>query len=138
MQYIAHRQYDTDKTLALKRVHIPIGEKIETVGDFIAWKNMAVCFTTSEDAHQYFARNDDGQGMLRGKLTQAIQKALLRTNFDGPDPKWEQRWDKVWEDKLCQKYKMREHENHWYWNHDFFNAPILDLYHIASLVGAKY
>lgn len=139
MQYIAHRQFKTDKTIALKRVNIPIGARIETIGDFIAWKNMAVCTVTSEDAHQYFARNDDGQGMLRGKLTQAIQKALRNTAEDEAGYlAWREKWDKVWSDKLCQRYRRVEHEDHWLWNHDFFNANIFDLYHIAALVGADY
>lgn len=139
MQYVAHRQYKTNKTVALKQVNIPIGAKIETIGDFIAWKNMAVCVVTSEDAHQYFARNDDGQGMLRGRLTQAIQKALRNTaESEAEAIALREKWDKVWNDKLCQRYKRVEHEDYWLWNHDFFNAPIFDLYHIAALVGADY
>ena len=41
----------------------------------------------------------------------------------------------VWADPLCQKYKRPEHEDFWIWNHDFYDAPVEDLWHIAALVG---
>ena len=43
---------------------------------------------------------------------------------------------KVWADPLCQNYKRPEHEDFWIWNHDFYDAPVEDLRHIAALVGA--
>ena len=43
----------------------------------------------------------------------------------------------MWADPLCQKYKRPEHEDFWIWNHDFYDAPVEDLRHIAALVGAK-
>lgn len=47
------------------------------------------------------------------------------------------RWDKVWENSLCQRYRRPDHEDHWIWSYDFFNAPICDLQQIAALIGAK-
>ena len=43
----------------------------------------------------------------------------------------------VWEDPTCQPYKRIEYADFWLWNHDFFNADIDTLRHIAKLVGAK-
>ena len=91
-----------------------------------------ICFTTSENAHQYFARNDDGQGVERGKLMQSIQRKLAKR-----DGAYQGRWDKVWEDKICAKYRRKEYDDFWLWNHEFFNAGIEDLKYIAKLVGAK-
>ena len=91
-----------------------------------------LCVVTSENAHQFFARDDDGAGMLRGKLTQAIQKTLAKR-----DANYQNRWDKVWDDPACQPYKRIEYADFWLWNHDFFNADIDTLRHIAKLVGAK-
>ena len=91
-----------------------------------------LCVATSENAHQFFARDDDDAGMLRGKLTQAIQKTLAKR-----DANYQNRWDKVWEDPTCQPYKRIEYADFWLWNHDFFNADIDTLRHIAKLVGAK-
>lgn len=91
-----------------------------------------LCADRSQNAYDFFARNDDGNGLERGKLTQAIRKTLEKKDKDH-----QIRWDKVWADPLCQKYKRAEHADHWLWNHEFFNAEIPDLRHIAALVGVK-
>ena len=87
---------------------------------------------TSENAHQYFARNDDGNGMDRGQLIRKITNRLQNQNAGYQD-----RWDKVWQDTLCQRYKRPEHQDHWLWNHAFYNAGMHDLEHIAQLVGVS-
>lgn len=91
-----------------------------------------ICTITSENAHQFFAINNDDMGMMRGKLTQAIQKALAKRDGD-----YQKRWDKVWNDEICQQFKRKEYDDYWLWNHEFFNADIDSLKHIAKLVGAK-
>jgi hypothetical protein len=98
----------------------------------ITYDNKPVCVLTSQNAHEYFARNDDEQGVFRGKLTSAIVAKLSKR-----DGEHQKRWDKVWEDTRCHKYKRPEHADHWLWNHDFFNAPIEDLVYIANLIGIK-
>ena len=70
--------------------------------------------------------------MQRGNLVRAIKNTLERR-----DANYQNRWNKVWEDALCQKYKKPEHEDYWLWNHDFYNADIEDLKYIANLIGAK-
>ena len=130
MNYIVHRRFK-DKAIC-GDVNIPAMTEVEEVDGVILYDGKPICFVASENAHQYFARNDDGNGMLRGKLTQAIQKTLSKR-----DENYQARWDKVWEDKVCQPYKRVEYEDFWLWNHAWFNAPIEDLRHIAQLVGAK-
>ena len=49
----------------------------------------------------------------------------------------QRRWDLVWEDPVCQKYRHPEHEDHFLWGHAFFEAPVDDLRHIAALIGAR-
>lgn len=34
----------------------------------------------------------------------------------------------------CLKYKRKDHEDFWLWNHDFYNASIEDLEYIKSLI----
>lgn len=46
-------------------------------------------------------------------------------------------WDRIWNDKSLYKYKRSENEEHWLWNHDFYDAPIADLEHIAKLINIK-
>ena len=113
-------------------INLPYGTDVNSTGDFLALDNAPICAVTSQNAYDYFARNDDGKGLERGRLTQAIRAALEKRDKD-----YQARWDRVWEDKLCQKYKRKEHADHWLWNHDFYNAEIPDLQYIAELVGAK-
>ena len=91
-------------------VNIPYGTALEVREGFILFDGRPVCAVTSQNAYDYFSQDDDG---------------------------YQARWDKVWGDPLCQKYRRPEHEDFWLWNYDFFNAPVVDLYHIARLIGAR-
>lgn len=130
MQYIVHRRFK-EKALC-GSVNIPAMSICDEQDSLITYNNNPICYNVSENAHQFFARNDDGCGMMRGKLTQSIQKALAKR-----DDEYQSRWDKVWGDPTCQAYKRKEYADYWLWNHDFFQAEINVLQHIAKLVGAK-
>ena len=130
MKYITHRRFKGNALCG--EVNIPAMTEVEDIDGVITYDGKMICYDTSANAHQYFARNDDGNGMLRGGLTHAIQKCLAKR-----DARYQERWDKVWEDTVCQPYKRPEDENFWLWNHDFFNAEIDALKYIANLVGAK-
>ena len=86
----------------------------------------------SDCAYEFFAQNDDGQGLLRGKLIQTIKSTLAKH-----DKAHQDRWDKIWDDPRCQQYKCSDRDDFWLWNHDFYNAEIEDLKHIAKLIDAK-
>ena len=92
--------------------------------------NKVICGVTSQNAYDFFSQNDDGKGRERGDLVSFI---LIR--LEKKDAERQSRWDKVWNDPLCQKYKRPEHEDHWIWNFDFYNAPVEDLRHISKLIG---
>lgn len=112
--------------------NIPYGTKIDYMGGLLSIDGNPLCGDHSQNAYDFFARDDDGNGLKRGELTQAIRKTLEKQDKGHQD-----RWDKVWDDSICQKYKRTEHADYWLWNHDFFNAEVADLRHIADLVGAK-
>ena len=57
-------------------VNLPYGTVCESEGEIITKDGNALVLATSENAHQYFARDDDGCGLERGRLTQAIQASL--------------------------------------------------------------
>ena len=114
------------------RVNLPYGTAVEAVEGLIIHQGAAVCAVTSRNAHLYFARDDDSQGRERGALTLAITKRLEKRDKDH-----QARWDRVWDDPVCQKYRNPEHEDHLIWGHAFFEAPVEDLRHIAALVGAR-
>lgn len=130
MKYITHRRFKSEAICG--KVNIPAMSVCEKTGDVIFYNGKPVCFATSENAHQFFARNNDGNGMTRGKLTQAIQNTLKVR-----DAHHQERWNKVWNDPICQKFKRPEDEDYWLWNHEFFQADINELRHIAFIVGAK-
>ena len=114
------------------RVNLPYGTEVEAVEDRLTYQGRQLCAVTSRKAHLYFARNDDGQGQERGALTLAITKRLERRDKDH-----QARWDRVWEDSTCQKYRHPEHEDFFLWGHAFYEAPVEDLRYIAGLIGAR-
>lgn len=113
-----------------RRVNIPWGTALELADGFLLLDGAALCAVTSQNAHDHFARNDDGDGLERGRLTAAIISRLAKR-----DTNHQKRWDLVWADPACQKYRRMDHADHWLWNHEFFEAPLGDLRHIAGLVG---
>ena len=134
MKYIAHRRFKSNAICG--PVNIPATTELECKDGIIIYNNGIVCYEESETAHQFFTRNDDGYGMERGRLTQAIMKTLAKRN-GREDAAYQERWDKVWNDPICQPYKRADDDEYWLWNHAFFNADINVLQHIAKLVEAK-
>jgi len=113
------------------QVNIPYGTALTVQDGFLVWANKLICGITSQNAYDYFSQNDDGRGRERGDLVSAI---LLKLNRR--DEGYQNRWDNIWADPLCQKYKRPEYEDHWIWNFDFYNAPVVDLHHILNLINA--
>lgn len=112
-------------------VNIPFGTTLINQGGFLIWRDQRICTDTSQNAYDFFCHNDDGRGKDRAGLLNTIISKLEKH-----DAEFQARWNKVWGDPLCQQYKRPEHEEHWIWNHAFYNAPVEDLRHIAALIGA--
>lgn len=129
MKYIVYNRFKAKAICG--DVNLPSLTECECKDGMITWHGKDLCVATSENAHQYFALNDDGNGMERGSLTHRIIQKLSKR-----DVNYQVRWDKVWEDKLCQQYKRTNFSDYWLWNHAFYNASIQDLRYIANLVGA--
>ena len=143
MEQIIHKRYVARRRARFKgcngqQVNIPYGSILEAQDGFLLWKGQPLCVDTSQNAHEFFSQDDDGQGQERGQLVAAILARLETPPNAGEKRRTElqARWDRVWADPLCQKYKRPEHEDFWIWNHDFYDAPVEDLWHIAALVGA--
>lgn len=130
-----HKTYITRKRAkfnsACGPVNIPYGTPLEVEGDFLCLDGKPLCYPESQTALDFFSQNDDGNGLQRGKLVGAILSRL-----DKRDKDHQSRWDKIWADALCKKYKRPDHEERWIWNPGFFNAPVMDLRHITALIGA--
>ena len=126
MNYIVYKRYH-GKTFS-GEANLPYNTPLHCNGGVLYYNDKPICFATSQVAHQHFARNDDGHGLLRGELIAAIKKKL-KNNHEA--------WKNVWEDKVCLKYKRDEFEDYWLWGHEFYEAPITDLRYIAEFVGVK-
>lgn len=130
MNYITHKRFKGKAITG--EVNLPVFTELRQVENYLVAGDDIICLVTSENAHNYFARNDDENGMERGALTKNI-----RTRLNKRDDAYQDRWDLVWEDPICLKYKRPEFDDFFLWNHDFYLAPIEDLRYIANLVGAK-
>ncbi len=127
MKYIAHKRFKGQAICGT--VNIPAMTECHTENEFIVLDGKKICVVFSENAHTYFAINEDGGGIQRGRLTSEIIKMLVNK-----DDKYDARWEKVWGDELCLRYKRSEHPDHWLWNHNFYNADIKDLEYIKSII----
>ncbi len=115
-----------------ERVNIPYGTALEAADGWLLWRGAPLCRVHSQNALDYFSRNDDGKGLERGALVGAIISRLEKQ-----DGEHQTRWDMVWHDPLCQRYRRKEHKDHWIWSRAFYSAPVEDLRQIAALIGAR-
>lgn len=127
MKYVCHRRFK-EKAIC-GDVNIPATTECDERNGIIYAGNKALCCIGSENAHIYFAIDEDAQGMIRGELVRSITTILRKK-----DEEYQNRWDKLWDDPRCLKYKRIEHPNHWLWNNQFFDAPVSDLEYILNLI----
>ena len=128
MDYICFNRFNQNALCG--EVNIPYGTKLDETNNIISYHENPICYIKSQNAYDYFARNDDGKGLERGKLTSEIIKLLNNRN----DGKYQNRWDRIWGDLSLLKYKRPEHDDYWLWNYDFFNASIEELNRIKSMI----
>lgn len=110
-------------------VNIPWGSLLCANGSILLWRGLPVCATTSQNAQDHFVQDDDGFGEERGRLISSILSRLKKRNKG-----YQARWDAVWADEICQKYRNYNHIDFWLWGHDFYNAHIEDLRHISKII----
>ena len=123
MKYIVYKRFKGKAICG--RVNLPSLTECHMTDGVICCGGRPLCVATSENAHNYFMRNDDGMGMIRGNLIYLIKGHLSRHK---------DRWERVWADEKCHKYRRKEHADYWLWNHDFYNAAISELKYIYDMV----
>ena len=128
MKYIVYKRFNIQAICG--EVDLPVFTECESKEGVIYYNEMPLCLVNSENAHLYFVRNDDGNGLERSRLIRSIIDKLS-TN----DEEYQERWDKVWSCPICRGYKRPEHSDHWVWGHAFYIANIDNLRHIANLIG---
>lgn len=83
MEYITHTRY-SGKDMNGEDILIRRGQRLERRGDILYYDNKPVCIYRSLIGKMHFAKNDDGHGLERGKLSYAIAYApRLRHSDDG-------------------------------------------------------
>ena len=137
MTYIVTRRFRAKTMSGI--VNLPYGTACELRGETIYHGGKPLCFATSENAHQYFARNDDGNGLKRGELTQEILRLLSnrKDKVKGRAGTRQEAWGRIWADLSIRKYKRVEFADYWLFNHDFYNAPVEDLEYILKIVKGE-
>ena len=116
--------------------NIPYGTAIESDNGYLWFNGKRICSEKSAVMREYFVRDDDGLGQKRSKIAHSIIDAMLMRDGETKED-WQKRWDVLWEDPVCNKYRKDYSETTFLWGIEFYNAPLLDLYHIAALAGAK-
>ena len=110
-------------------VNLPYGTEVSSDGAFLTVNGEKLCSITSQNAYDFFSRNDDGMGLERGKLVQDIRSTLERR-----DAKYQSRWDRLWADEGANKLRRTEHEDYWLWSFAFYNADVNELRRISQLL----
>lgn len=110
-------------------VNLPYGTEVSSDGAFLTVNGEKLCSITSQNAYDFFSRNDDGHGLERGKLVHDIMCTLERR-----DAKYQARWDRLWADEGANKLRRTEHEDYWLWSYAFYNADVNELRRIRRLL----
>ena len=110
-------------------VNLPYGTEVSSDGAFLTVNGEKLCSITSQNAYDFFSRNDDGFGKERGKLVHDIMCTLERR-----DAKYQSRWDRLWADEGANKLRRTEHEDYWLWSFAFYNADVNELRRIRRLL----
>ena len=116
--------------------NIPYGTVIESENGYLWHEGKRICSEKSAVMREYFSKDDDGLGQKRSRIAHGIIDAMLMRDGETKE-NWQKRWDVLWEDPVCNKYRKDYSETTFLWGIEFYNAPLLDLYHIAALAGVK-
>ena len=128
MRYIVTRRFRGRAICG--EVNLPYGTTCEEHdGILVLEDGRRLCAVTSQNAYDYFSRDDDGMGMERGKLVQDIRSTLERR-----DAKYQARWDRLWADEGANKLRRTDREDYWLWSFAFYNADVNELRRISQLL----
>ena len=126
MEYIVHHRL---KGISIcGAVNLPYGTQLQSRGKFLLCDKGTVCAIDSEQGHKYIARNDDGMGLRRGKLTYQISYSQIGKG---------QRFSPAQISILTTKYSrfLRDDCDFILFNNRFYAAEIDDLEQIAKDLG---
>lgn len=137
MKYICIKRF---KEIAAcgKKLNIPYGTQLETIGSFIATSDgEAICHLMSENAHKYFACNDDENGLERGKITYAFAYSKRKPNNTKDRQIYRFSDEEITILERDWKHFLRDDVDVILFNHDFFNADIEELRKVAKQLNIR-
>lgn len=136
MKYILYRRYK-GKAVTGKEVNIPATTKLDCTDGVIIYNNEPLCFNTSQIAHEYIARNDDGNGLERGMLTYEI--AFSNRKRFSNDKTRQQRFTDEEIELLSTKWQkyLNPDVDVILFNQAFFDGNILELREMAKDLHMK-
>ena len=124
----------------------------------ISYNGKKVCYATSQDAHDFFARNDDGKGRERFKLTHDIINAVIamkqeyeeavKQALEGFERDEEGNYPaealeaaqavenkpKAFFDAIAEDADLAKFIANGYWSNAFFNGDIAELKRVENLI----
>ncbi len=133
MTYINRKRYK--KKCLQGEVNFPFGTQFDCLENgMIIYNNKPVCYNTSQDAYDYFVRNDDSKGVERGELIEYILDSTKKDRQKDED-KRQKIWNIFWNDTfIINNFKRKDHIETWLWNFNFYNASIDDLLYIKHII----
>ena len=126
-KYITHKRFEGYGVCGYL-LTIPYGEQvIEFDGILYTSGGAAICSATSEIGHMFFAPNEDGAGLIRGKITHQIAFSD-QAGTDG------YRFSSADREMLTETYKhwLKPNTEMVLFNHAFFGAGIDALKELAG------
>ena len=122
MKYMVSKRFR--ETVESGSVNLPYGTECESRTGRIYCGGRFLVREKSRKAHTNFARNDDGNGVERAKLTQRIERETGQANAET--------LRRMEDNSLCQVYRKQEHQDVWLWSHEFYIAPVEELLGIEN------
>lgn len=125
MEYIIYKDFIANAICG--EVSLPKGTICSDNNGMLCYKGKQLCLKGSQRAFDYFARNNDGNGLKRGELVTTIKDTLAVV-----DEHHYERWYRVWNSPICKQFNRGS--DFWNWNYAFYNAEIYILEYIKNLI----
>lgn len=127
MQYIVHTEFRGRAICG--EILLSAGTKCTEIDGTIYHGFRAICRVNSSNAFKHFARDNDGQGLQRGRLIRQIKDTLANHA---------ERWERVMDDPVCRQFDRNPDGDTFEWNLAFYHAGIPTLRYIADRVTREF
>ena len=116
-------------------LNLPFGTECFAKNEILYCDKGAICSVKSQNSYVYFTWNGDGCGEKRRKLIDSVVRNLDRGKQSKES--YDEKWEMVWKDDTCLKYKRTDCNDRWLWSYAFYHAEISDLLYIERLITKR-